>query len=57
MDRTELTAILSEGPIRIRMSDGRSYDVQSKEFITVCDIAASVLYRHEDGKWRHVCRW
>lgn len=54
MDREELTAILAEGPVRIRMNDGRSYDVLNKQFITISDIAASVLYRHEDGKLRHV---
>jgi hypothetical protein len=54
MDREELNAILQNVPIRIRMNDGRSYDVPSREFITVSDIAASVLYRAQDGKLRHV---
>jgi hypothetical protein len=55
MDREELNEIvLAEAPFMIRMNDGRAYEVKSKEFITISDIAASVLYRHEDGKLRHV---
>jgi hypothetical protein len=54
MDRKELLDILENGPTRIRMNYGRSYDVQSTEFVTVSDIAAAVLYRdEEDGKLRH----
>jgi hypothetical protein len=54
MDREELTAILRETLVRIRMNDGRSYDVLDREFLTVSDIAAAVLHRHTDGKLRHV---
>lgn len=54
MDREELTAIIKRGPVTIRMNDGLAYEVRSPEFITISDIAASVLYRHADGKLRHV---
>ena len=54
MDREELLEILRQGPTRIRMNDGRFYDVQSTEFVSVSDIAAAVLFRHDDGKLRHV---
>ena len=55
MDREELNEIvLAETPFLLRMNEGRSYEVKSKEFITISDIAASVLYKHEDGKLRHV---
>jgi hypothetical protein len=54
MDRKELNALIAEGPIRIRMNDGRSYDVENHDFICVSDISASVLCRGEDGKLRHV---
>ncbi len=54
MDREELTKLIAEGPIRIRMNDGRSYEVAGPEFATVSDIAAAVLYRAEDGKYRHM---
>jgi hypothetical protein len=54
MDRQELTAILDACPVVVRMNDGREYEVISKEMITVSDIAASILYRHTDGKLRHV---
>jgi hypothetical protein len=53
MDREELSAIVSEGPVRIRMNDGRSYEVNGWEMITISDIAAAVLYRSEnDDKFR-----
>jgi hypothetical protein len=54
VDREELTALIKKGPIRIRMNDGRSYEVSGPEFATVSDIAAAVLYRGEDGKYRHM---
>ncbi len=54
MDREELTAIIRQGPVRIRMNDGRAYEIPSSEFATVSDIAASVLHRSDDGKLRHV---
>lgn len=55
MDRKELLDLLREGPIRIRMNDGRAYEVPSIEFASVSDIAAAVLHKsEEDGKWRHV---
>jgi hypothetical protein len=40
-------------PVVIRMNDGREYEVRSREFVTVSDIAASVLHRHADGKLPH----
>jgi len=52
MDREELTELISKGPVRIRMNDGQVYTIESSEFAIVSDIAASVLYRAEDGKYR-----
>jgi hypothetical protein len=43
MDREELTALIAQGPIRIRMNDGRAYDVEKPEFASVSDISAAVL--------------
>jgi hypothetical protein len=54
MDREELTTLIKRGPIRIRMNDGRAYDVEKPEFASVSDISAAVLYRGEDGKLRHM---
>jgi len=55
MDRDELTALIAEGPVLIRMNDGRSYVVSGPEFATVSDISAAVLYRDEEGgKYRHI---
>ncbi|MEM8865271.1 MAG: hypothetical protein AAGF31_06945 [Planctomycetota bacterium] len=54
MDREELTALISDGPVRITMNDGRSFDIPGPEMATVSDIAAAVLYRADDGKLRHI---
>jgi len=54
MDREELTALIAKGPVRIRMNDGEVYTIESSEFVTVSDIAAAVLYRADDGKFRHM---
>ena len=54
MDREELNALVRQGPIRIRMNDGRFYDVENHDWISVSDISAAVLYRGDDGKLRHV---
>lgn len=54
MDRLELTALIKKGPVQITMNDGTTCMVTSLEMATVSDIAAAVLYRHEDGKFRHV---
>ena len=53
MDRDELMNLIRRGPIRITMNDGSTYDVPSREFATVSDISASILYKSTDGKWRH----
>lgn len=54
MDRLELNALIHEGPIRITMNDGRSFDIERPEMASVSDISAAVLYRAADGKYRHV---
>ncbi len=54
MDRSEFELAMQYSPVLVRMNDGRAYEVRSKEFVTVSEIAASVLYQHEDGKMRHV---
>ncbi len=54
MDREELTTLISEGPVLIRMNDGRQYTIESSEFAIVSDIAASVLYRADDNKLRTI---
>jgi hypothetical protein len=54
VDREELTAIIRATPVRIRMNDGRAYEIPGPEFAVVSDIAASILHRGDDGKLRHV---
>jgi hypothetical protein len=52
MDRQELNKLIAEGAVRITMNSGRTFDITSREFALVSDIAAYVLYRAEDGKLR-----
>ena len=50
MDREELRSLIAEGPVRITMNSGRTFDVPNREFALVSDVAAYVLYRAEDGR-------
>lgn len=52
MDRDELNQLIQQGPVRILMNDGNSYDIPNAECALVSDIAAYTLYRAEDGKMR-----
>jgi len=52
MDREGLNTLIRQGPVRIRMNNGDTYDVPSIEFATVGDIAAAVLVRGDDSKLR-----
>ncbi len=52
MDREELNELIKQGPVRIKMNNGETYDVPSIEFAVVGDIAAAVLVRGEDNKLR-----
>lgn len=54
MDREELIKTISAGPVRIRMNDGSTYDVEKREFALVSDLTVAVLYRADDGKFRNV---
>jgi hypothetical protein len=53
MDREELTKLIAQGPVRIRMNDGNSVVVPNSEMATVSDMSAAVLVRSEDGRLRH----
>ncbi len=53
MDREELNELIRTGPVRITMNDGRSFEVENFEMVSISDIAAAVLYRADDGKLRH----
>jgi hypothetical protein len=54
MDRETIINAAKIGPIRITMNDGRVFDVPSIEFITADDIAAHVVTRSVDGKYRTI---
>ncbi len=53
MDREEITHLISQGPIRVKMNKGGIYEIPNAEMATVSDISAAVLVRDEDGLLRH----
>lgn len=52
MDRQELTKLIRQGPVRVTMNDGSTFDIPGSEFAIVSDISAHVLYHADDGKYR-----
>jgi len=54
MDQEELLAIVRSGAVRIRMNDGRVYDVPDMEHIVVSPISAVVLHRNDNGETRNI---
>jgi len=53
MDRDEINAFLSRGPIRVTMNDGSQFVIPSNDRTLVSSISVHVLYQDEsDGKWR-----
>lgn len=52
MDRLTLTNAIKASPVRVTMNDGSRYEIASIEMAVVDDIAAHVLYRDADGKYR-----
>jgi hypothetical protein len=50
MDCEELKNLIAEGPVRITMNSGRTFDIPNREFALVSDTTAYVLYRAEDGR-------
>lgn len=52
MDRETLVDAIKQGPVRITMNDGRTFDVPSLEFATVDSMAAYVLTKTDDNKYR-----
>ena len=53
MDRVELTRLIAQGPVRIRMNNADTFDIPNAEMATVSDISAAMLVRSEDGRLRH----
>lgn len=53
MDREELNEWIRSAPIRITMNSGGTIDITNPELVTVSSMAAVVLVRCEDGKYRH----
>jgi hypothetical protein len=52
MERTTLLEALKRGPVKVYMNDGSAFVIPSLEFAVVSDIAAHVLFRDTDGKFR-----
>lgn len=53
MDREELNEWIGLGPIRITMNSSDTVDITNRELVTVSSMAAVVLVRGEDGRYRH----
>lgn len=53
MDREELNQWIRQGPIRITMNSGDTVDILNHEMVTVSSMAAVVLVKCPDGKFRH----
>lgn len=53
MEKKDLEEQLPNCPLRIRMNEGREYDVEKPEFIMIGSYTASVLIR-KDGAMRPV---
>jgi hypothetical protein len=53
MDKEELDRWIRLGPIRITMNSGDTVEIRNREFVTVSSIAAVVLVKCDDGKYRH----
>lgn len=52
MESRDLEQLIANCPLRIRTNDGRTYDVEKPEFITVGDYTASILFS-DKGVKRH----
>ncbi|WP_146599619.1 hypothetical protein [Novipirellula aureliae] len=45
---------METGPVSIRMNDGRSYEVPSREPVRIGQMSAIMLHKGEEGKWRNI---
>ena len=48
MDREELTQLIAQGPVRIRINNGDTFDITGSEMAIVSDISAAVLVRKDE---------
>ena len=53
MDREELNEWIRQGPIRITMNSGDTVDIINREMVAVSSMAAVVLVKCPDSKYRH----
>jgi len=53
MDRDELNDWIRSGPIKITMNSGDTVEIRNREMVTVSSMAAVVLVKGDDGKYRH----
>ena len=52
MDRETLNDAIQGGPIRVTMNTGQSFEIPSRDHAIVDSIAAHVLTKDADGKYR-----
>lgn len=50
MDRSDLVSALDQGPVRVYMNDGNTYEIPDHKSCVVDSTTAYVLYRRDDGK-------
>jgi hypothetical protein len=50
MDRSDLLSALDQGPVRVYMNDGKTYEIPDHKSCLVDSTTAYVLYRRDDGK-------
>jgi hypothetical protein len=52
VDRETLIRAIDDGPVRVYMNDGQSFEIADHKSCMVDDMKAYVLFRAEDGKLR-----
>ncbi len=52
MDREKLVNAIDEGPVRVHMNDGSSFELVDWKSVLVDSTTAYVLQRSDDGKLR-----
>ena len=55
MDRDTLLAAIDQGPVRVFMNDGTSFDIDSHRDCAVDSTTLYVVYRDEENRYR--ARW
>jgi len=52
MDRDTLLQAIDQGPVRVFMNDGQSFEISSLKDVAVDSMTAYVVYRDETNRYR-----